>query len=167
MSEMTDGPAAGAIPGGQFLTFRLGEQMCGLRLDKVHEVIPLLEVGEVVHPHSTEGDMLVRDVDLIPLVDLRVHAGGGNPRDEWETCVVTVDIAGIRTGIIVDSVHGVLDVPPDEILLTPELRANPIGGIGGLASPASAPIVLLDLDEVLRVAADESHDPDFDVSAPN
>ena len=121
--------------GGKYLTFALGDELYGLEIIKVREIIGFIEVTSVPRmPHYIRFSMEPKEITD-------------------QTCIIVVEVncedqTG-RYGIVVDRVQEVLDVPEDLIEDAPNLDAECdtefILGIGKIGDTVK---ILLDIDRV-------------------
>jgi purine-binding chemotaxis protein CheW len=135
---------------GKFLTFYLAGEEYGIEILKVHEIIGMMTVTGVPQtPHFVRGVINLRG-KVIPVVDLRLKFGMEGKELTSETCIIVVTIHGVQTGIIVDKVSEVLNIPASDIEEVPSfgdgVRTDYILGIGKLQNRVR---ILLSIDRVL------------------
>jgi purine-binding chemotaxis protein CheW len=139
---------------GKYLTFALAHEEYGLEILKVREIIGYIEVTAVPQtPHYVKGVINLRG-QVIPVVDLRTKFGMDAADVTDETCIIVVEITHdghkSSTGIVVDRVQEVLDIPGDNIEEAPQFDASVntdfILGIGKVGESVK---ILLDIDRVL------------------
>jgi len=139
---------------GKYLTFALANEEYGLEILKVREIIGYIDVTAVPQtPHYVKGVINLRG-QVIPVVDLRGKFGMETADVTEETCIIVVEITqGTRrcsTGIIVDRVQEVLDIPAADIEDAPQFGASvSIDFILGMAKVADSVKILLDIDRIL------------------
>ncbi len=136
--------------GGKFLTFFLAGEEYGLEILKVQEIIGMMDITPVPRaPEHVRGVINLRG-KVIPIMDLRLRFGMEAAERTAETCVIVVEANRIQTGIVVDQVSEVLDVPQDAIEDAPafgaDVRTDYILGIGKSQGRVR---LLLDIDHVL------------------
>ena len=76
----------------KYLTFRLGEEIYGIDISVVIEIIgiqPITSVPEV--PDYVQGIINLRG-KIIPVVDIRTKFGMARAEDTEETCIIVVDV---------------------------------------------------------------------------
>jgi purine-binding chemotaxis protein CheW len=87
---------------------------------------------------------------VIPVVDLRLRFEMESAERTSETCIIVVEANRVLTGIVVDQVSEVLDIPEADIEDTPafgaDVRTDYILGIGKSQGKVK---LLLDIDRVL------------------
>ena len=93
--------------GAQLVTFRLGEEMYGIDIFKIREVIHLQKISTIPNaPKFVKGVIKVRN-QVIPVVDLKKRLGiKGNVMDKER--IVILDLDDQLLGVIVDDISKVL-----------------------------------------------------------
>ena len=140
---------------GKYLTFALGQQEYGLEILKVREIIGYMDITTVPRtPHYVKGVINLRG-QVIPVVDLRAKFSMDSVDITDQTCIIVVEIDQNRqtfsTGIVVDRVQEVQDIPGSDIEEAPQLGSamdtNYILGMGKINDTVK---ILLDIDKVLE-----------------
>ena len=143
--------ASGAREGGKFLTFFLGGEEYGLQILTVQEIIGMMDVTPVPWTSGYICGVINLRGKIIPIVDLRAKFGMEATERTAETCIIVVDANGVRTGVVVDQVSEVRNIPGEEIEDPPnfgtEVRTDYILGIGKSDGRVK---LLLDIERVLR-----------------
>lgn len=139
---------------GKYLTFALANEEYGLEILKVREIIGYIDVTAVPQtPHYVKGVINLRG-QVIPVVDLRAKFGMETTDVTDETCIIVVEIVHadrkFSTGIVVDRVQEVLDIPGDSIEEAPQFDSTVnTSFILGMGKVGDAVKILLDIDKVL------------------
>jgi purine-binding chemotaxis protein CheW len=137
----------------QYLTFRLEDEVFGLAIGKVREVLDFTNVTRVPQtPNYMRGVINLRG-SVVPVMDMRLKFGLPKTEKTVNTCIIIAEIAmdGETTvlGALADSVQEVLDIEPDQIEPPPKigtkLRTEFIKGMGKHNEQF---IILLDIDRV-------------------
>lgn len=139
---------------GKYLTFRLGPEEFGVRVDKVREIMGIQEITAVPQtPDYLKGVINLRG-KVVPVVDLRLKFGLPAAEYTQRTCIVVVQVAGesttIQVGLVVDSVSEVVNLAGGDIENTPdfgEKLSTPF--ILGMAKLKGKVKILLDIDRVV------------------
>lgn len=142
---------------GQYLTFTLQDQMFGIPIEVVREIVQLPEITPVPHtPACVAGVINLRD-KVIPVVDLRKKFSFKSESWSRETCVIVVDGRQGPVAAIVDTVASVLPLSQSQLEAPPSLVQNdgaaPV--ILGLAKSGQKVLVLLNM--ALAVDQDMIH----------
>ena len=163
LKEQADTPAVATAPTqvelpttdkeGKYLTFALGAEEFGLEILKVREIIGYMEITAVPQtPPHVKGVINLRG-QVIPVVDLRLKFGMEEIEITEQSCIIVVEIdAGSRhfqTGIVVDHVSEVLDIPGEAIEDSPEFGSVNTDFILGMGKIGDTVKILLDIDKVL------------------
>ncbi len=134
----------------QLVTFSLGEEVFGVDILTVQEIIRLLNITRVPRsPDFVEGVINLRG-KIIPIVDLRKRFGLKTKVHDSATRIVVINMANITVGFVVDEVSKVLRLPSDMIAAPPGvvsgLDSDYINGVGKFNDLL---LILLDLDKLL------------------
>lgn len=157
MGSATSEPAASisrAVSGGKYLTFALGKEEYGLEILKVREIIGWIDITALPRtPAYVKGVVNLRG-QVIVVVDLRAKFEMEAAAKTDQTCIIVVEIAHsgrkLSTGIIVDHVSEVLEIPGEKIEDPPTFgTAVATDFILGMGKVGEAVKILLDIDKVL------------------
>jgi len=105
---------------GKVMTFNIGEQVYGIEIQYVVEIIGMSHITKVPHvPNYIKGIINVRS-KVVPIVDIRTRFGKPEIPYTSRTCIITLSFNDISVGIIVDSVADVEDIHTSDISATPQ-----------------------------------------------
>lgn len=107
----------------KYLTFTLGEELYGIDIRAVIEIIgimPITKVPEV--PAYVQGIINLRG-KIIPVVDMRLRFGQEYRPYSDRTCVIIISVNDVLIGLIIDGVSEVLTIPENSIVPPPELKS--------------------------------------------
>lgn len=136
-----------------YLTFRLNDELFGLNINLVREVLEYTRITKVpLTAPYIRGVINVRG-SVVPVVDLRRKFGLAGNGQTVDTCIIIVefDMDGQAStmGALVDGVQEVLYIPPDQIEPPPRMggRVNApyIQGIGKLLDQF---VILMDMQAI-------------------
>jgi purine-binding chemotaxis protein CheW len=139
---------------GKYLTFVLGDEIYGIEILKVQEIIGMMNVTHVPKtPEFIRGVVNLRG-KVIPVVDLRLKFGMAVKENTDRTCIIVVQVAHsnghVIMGTIVDEVSEVLGVAAEQIEPAPSFgTAVNTDFILGMGKVAQKVVMLLDVDKVL------------------
>lgn len=148
------GPTAGTP--AQFLTFWLGEEVLGMDIRTVREIIQCGPMASVpLMPDFLRGVINLRG-SVVPVIDLHARFGRPAAAVGKKSCIVIFDAMrhGERTelGLLVDAVSEVIKIATEQIEPPPDfgtsVRRDFIRGIGKVGQRF---IILLDPDRALDV----------------
>ncbi len=105
---------------GKAMTFNIGDQVYGIEIQYVKEIIEVQRITKVPHvPPYIKGIINVRS-KVVPIVDIRIRFGKPEIPYTNRTCIIILELGDVSVGIIVDSVADVEDVHMTEISATPD-----------------------------------------------
>jgi purine-binding chemotaxis protein CheW len=137
----------------QYLTFKLGDEIFGLEVSNVKEILEFASVTRVPKtPRYMIGVINLRG-SVVPVIDMRIKFGLKRTDITVNTCiiVVEVDFEGEDTiiGAMVDSVQEVFELEPEQIEPPPRLGTRlKTEFIKGMGKKDGYFIILLDSDKV-------------------
>ena len=154
MSEIfeNEGELAEDTQKDKFLTFFLGDEVYGIEIKFVTEIIGMQSVTEIPDlPEYVKGIINLRG-KIIPVVDVRLRFKKLYREYNDRTCIVVVDIKGVVVGLIVDTVAEVLTIPTQDIVPPPQFNSGShyqrfIKGIGKVDNGVK---LILDCDRLLN-----------------
>jgi purine-binding chemotaxis protein CheW len=140
---------------GKYLTFSLADELYGLEILRVQEIVGMLPVTRVPRlPEFVAGVVNLRG-RIIPVVDIRLAFGFTDVSITERTCIVVVRVEREGTGstvmgVIVDEVSDVRDLAAESIEETPEFGVEVDSSfIKGVGRVEDCVVLLLDIDRVL------------------
>jgi len=106
----------------KFLTFFLGDEVYGIEIKFVTEIIGMQPVTEIPDlPEFVKGIINLRG-KIIPVLDVRLRFKKLSKEYNDRTCIVVVDIKGIAVGLIVDTVAEVISIASQDIVPPPQFH---------------------------------------------
>jgi purine-binding chemotaxis protein CheW len=159
MTKQTEGAPREAATGvrakpGKYLTFEVGQEVYGLEILKVQEIIGIMRVTRVPGTPSFIRGVINLRGKVIPLVDLRAKFVLPAKEDTERTCIIVVQVRResqlLTMGIIVDEVKEVSVIGAAQLEPVPEFGgAIETGFLLGVGKSGSRFVMLLDVDHVL------------------
>ncbi len=137
----------------QYLTFRLGEEIFGLDVGKVREILDMTTITKIPRtPEFLRGVINLRG-NVVPVVDMRLKFSLPAVENTVDTCIVVTEVAleGETTvlGALVDSVQEVFELEPGQIEPAPRIGTRlKTEFIQGMGKRDGKFIMLLDVDKV-------------------
>ncbi len=149
--------AAGGAEQQQYLTFRLGEEEYGVDILRVQEIKGWAPVTPIPNaPHWLKGVMNLRGT-VVPVLDLRLKFGMSTSEYTRFTVVVVVTLGERVTGLVVDAVSDVLDVPVKDIVAPPEVGGIvDTGFLTGMAKSGDRIISLLAVEPLIGAVTESA-----------
>jgi purine-binding chemotaxis protein CheW len=147
MNKQTEG--AGMADQNQLVTFQLGEELYGINIMDVKEIVRVQSIRAIPNaPVYVEGIFNLRG-DIIPIINLhkRFHLKKvlNSEEDELLSGFVIIDIEGVKLGVIIDRVSRVVTIGKDEIQPPPQMLSG-IGAeyIQGVVRQGDGYLIILD-----------------------
>ena len=139
----------------QLVTFQLGEELYGINIMDVKEIVRVQNVRSIPNaPSYVEGIFHLRS-EIIPIINLhkRFHLKkvAISEEDELLSGFVILDIDGMKLGVIIDKVSRVVTIERDEIQPPPQM----VSGIGaeyiqGVVRQENGYLIILDIRDLFN-----------------
>ena len=141
----------GRGPVREFLTFSLGDDLFGVDLARIKEILSLPPITLVPRAaRSIVGICSVRGL-LVSVMDLRLRLGlETRPRTRRARILLVTTDHGEVVGLLVDEVRHVVRLSEDELELAPALGGDMSEHVLGVGRSHGEFIVLLDLAAVVE-----------------
>ena len=134
----------------QFVSFVLEGEEYGIPILSVQEIIRFEAVTRI--PQSSdfiEGVLNLRG-RVIPVVNLRKKFNFPERPNDNATRIIVVEVRNCVTGMVVDEVSEVLQIPSENIVPPPSVGINvDIQFISGMGKVDEKLIILIDIDRIL------------------
>ena len=142
---------------GRYLTFALGEEVFGIGIRYVTEIIGMQPVNAIPEaPDYIKGIINLRG-RIIPVIDMRLKFRKPAVAYTDRTCIIVIETASFTVGLIVDRVAEVLTMGDGDIVPPPNAWAGAgkryLSGIGKVDGQVK---LLLDCEQLFTV--EESND---------
>jgi len=143
--------------GGKYLTFVLGNEVYGVQVVKVQEIITMQNVSRVPRVKEFVRGVINLRGKILPVIDLRVRFGMDRQNDTDKTCIVVVQVANQKekftVGLIIDEVREVLNIAGENIEPSVYLGGTDhddfILGVGKVYQEVK---ILLDIDHIINTS---------------
>ncbi len=137
----------------QLVTFQLGDELYGIDIMEVKEIVRVQEVRGIPNaPLYVEGLFNLRG-EIIPIINLhkRFHLKRAQLGDDEELLsgFIIIDINGMKLGVIIDKVERVVPVDVNEIQPPPQMLTG-IGSeyIQGVMNQEKGYLIILDIKKL-------------------
>lgn len=135
-----------------FLTFHLNGEDYGIAIQHVIEIIGIQKITRIPDmPVFIEGIINLRG-RVIPVMDVRLKFGMPETEHDDRTCVIVIQVGESITGLIVDRVKEVLEIPEGRIEPPPRTSRDD-GYILGIGKVAEEVKILLDVERLVSEEA--------------
>lgn len=134
----------------KFLTFSLGNEVYGIEIKYVIEIVGMHKITEVPElPVYVKGIINLRG-KIIPVLDVRLRFRK-EPRDYNDrTCIIVVDVMEVSVGLIVDTVAEVLSIAEQDIVAPPQIDHYHQKYIKAIGKVGKEVKLLLDCNKLLN-----------------
>ena len=143
----------------QMVTFRLGDEEFGIPISQIQEIDRHAQITRVPRaPEFVDGVTNLRG-EIIPVIDTRKRFAMPVKAADDRTRIIIVDLAGTKTGLLVDSVSQVLnialkDISPPPAAIESGIDNEFISGIGKV-DQGKRMVVLLNVEKILTLREKE------------
>jgi len=117
--------AAAAEDTHRFVIFRIGGEDYGYPIEAIGEIVRQPESMSRVPgaPDYVAGAVNLRGT-VVPILDQRRRFGAAPADADRDGRILVVDVGGVRTGLLVDRVAAIREIPAGQIGAAPELSAG-------------------------------------------
>ncbi len=136
----------------KYLLFNLGEEIYGIGIADVTEIIETQQITEVPDmPDFVKGVINLRG-RVIAVVDLRMRFGMDERAYDDRTCIIVVNVDDASLGFIVDTVAEVQDISEENIEAPPGFKTDSGRNqyISGLGKVDERVTILIDAKKILQ-----------------
>lgn len=137
----------------QYVTFTLEDEIYGINVMQVQEVLREIEVAPVPGaPHYVTGIINLRG-NVVSVIDARIRFGLPQRESTPYTRIIVIEAQQQIIGILVDSVAEVVDIEMSEIETAPNVGNDETARyIDGVLSRDEKLLILVDLNKLLTEA---------------
>ena len=148
MSEQARRQQQGAIT--QWVTFHLDDEIYGINVLQVQEVLPMTEIAPVPGaPHFVLGIINLRG-NVVTVIDTRMRFGLPSREPEPSSRIMVIEAGDQVAGMLVDSVAEVIEVRESEVDTAPSVGNDESARyIYGVVSRDNQLLILIDVNKVL------------------
>ena len=135
----------------KFLTFKIGDELYGLEIHYVIEIIGMQKITEIPEqPNYIKGVINLRG-NIIPTMDIRARFNKEEREYDERTCTIVIKVGENWIGLIVDRVSEVITIDGNNISDPPNLNRDERNlYISGIARISENVIILLDCMKLVR-----------------
>lgn len=152
----------GANKGGQFLTFRLMDEIFGVPIELVREVLDYVPVARVPGAASFLKGVINLRGAVVPVADIRVRFGMESTVNTENTCIIVVEVEAsgeneaLSVGVLADQVLEVAEVASSDMQMHPNMGTGiPPRYLRGLGKLGEKFFMVLNVGKVIRDEVDE------------
>jgi len=138
----------------QFVTFRLGDGEYGVPISKIQEIDRSSKMTRVPRTADYMDGITNLRGEVVPVINARKRFHLPQKEADERTRVIIMELGGVKTGLLVDSVREVLNLAAKDIAQPPASLSTTIdrqyiSGIGKVDGDKRM-IVLLDVEKILQ-----------------
>ncbi len=137
----------------QFMTFQCCNEIYGISLASVREIIGLQQYTSVPETDDYIMGLVNLRGKIIPVIDVRIRFGQEPLEYNDRTSVIVVQVKDIVIGLIVDGIEGVADIAKKDILPPPSVSSLKMQSrkyVFGIGRVDGAVKLLLDPDKLIH-----------------
>jgi len=139
-------------PMTQWATYRLGEEVYGLDVMQVQEVLRMTEIAPVPGAPSFVLGIINLRGNVVTVIDNRARFGLPPKEPDDATRIIIVEEGDMVVGILVDGVAEVVDLAPSDIETAPNVGNDESARyIMGVANRPDGLLILVDIAKLLEV----------------
>lgn len=137
----------------QFMTFRCCNEVYGISLDNVSEIIGLQQFTSIPETEDYIMGLINLRGKIIPVIDVRIRFGQEPLEYNDRTSVIVIQVKETILGLIVDGIEGVADIATKNILPPPSVSSLKVQSrkyVFGIGRVGSQVKLLLDPDKLIH-----------------
>ena len=145
----------------QYITFKFSDEIYGLSIKYVNEIIGLSQITKVPETQDYLIGLINLRGKIIPVIDVRIRFGKEPLEYNDRTCVIVIDVKSTVIGLIVDAIDEVAAFAENEITPPPSVSdlamqaKKYVFGIGRVNGEVK---LLLDPDKLINDPEPEKDD---------
>ncbi len=134
----------------KYFTFNIEKEEYGIEIEYVNEVIVMQKITKMPNmPEFFKGVINLRD-KVIPVMDVRMLFKMATRDYDERTCILIVNANDTVSGLIVDEVSDVVNIPEDNIDPPPKVSDKPGSRfVKGMAKVGNEVKILLDIHNLI------------------
>jgi purine-binding chemotaxis protein CheW len=151
-----------------YLTFAVGAEEYAIPVAHVTEIVRLQKIFSVPDVARHVRGVINLRGKVIPLLDVRARFGLPETVYNDRTVIVVIEVAGAPTGLVVDAVYDITELPPDSIEASPALtRATTAPMVTGMCKRGDRVSFVIAVERLIAhdaVVAPASNDQNLQTS---
>ena len=153
---------------GKYVTFKSGEEYCGLKIQYVNEIIVFQEITKIPESEDYIKGLINLRGKIIPVIDVRLRFKQEPFEYTDRTCIIVVNVKNIVVGLIVEQIAEVVEIQEENIIPSPSVgkadksQNKYVYAIGKVGDQVK---LLLDPDRLLNDEEITALDPNADAES--
>jgi purine-binding chemotaxis protein CheW len=140
----------------QYLTFKLGEEIFGVDVAQVREILDYVKITKVPQTPDFMCGVINLRGSVVPVVDMRLKFGMEKTEKTVNTCIIVMEVSlddeKTILGALVDSVQEVFELESSQIEPAPKIGTRlKTEFIKGMGKRDDKFIIILDIDKVFTI----------------
>lgn len=147
----------------QYMTFRSCDEVYGISLENVSEIIGLQQYTSVPETEDYIMGLINLRGKVIPVIDVRIRFGRETIEYTDRTSVIVIQVKDTVIGLIVDGVEGVVDIADSAVLSPPsvsDLKSQAQKYVFAIGKVDSEVKLLLDPEKLIFDTVEEEVKPE-------
>lgn len=133
-----------------YLTFHIHGEDYGISIIYVTEIIGMQQITTLPGFSTYMRGVINIRGRVIPVMDVRLRLGLDERAYDDRTCVIVVEVNGYTTGLVVDRVNEVSEIPASQIAPAPQ-HIDAHSYISGMGKIGNAVKILLDIEALIEL----------------
>ncbi len=153
------------IPKEQYMTFACGEEIFGISIKYVNEIIGLQQITHIPDTENFIIGLINLRGKIIPVIDVRIRFEMEPLEYNDRTSVIVIDVKSTVIGLIVDRIEGVVEFAENEITPPPsvsDLESQARKYVFGIGKSSDEVKLLLDPDKLINGTEEEEKETETD-----
>jgi len=135
----------------KYLTFRVAKEDYAIEIKYVREIIRIQKITDVPDTSIFVKGVINLRGKVIPVIDIRLRFSINERSYDDRTCIIVVNMNDILTGLIVDRVSEVIDIPELQVDPPPQMgNSGKNNFIQGMGKVGEAVKIILDINKLLQ-----------------
>ncbi len=134
----------------KYLTFKIADEDYAIDISHVRDIIRIQKITDVPDTEAYLKGVINLRGKVIPVIDVRVRFKLSEMEYDDRTCIIVVNMNDILTGLIVDRVNEVIDIPESKVDDPPSTgRKKESQYISGMGKVGESVKMILDINKLL------------------
>jgi purine-binding chemotaxis protein CheW len=140
----------------QYVTFQIGEELYGIGVSRVQEIIRYKTPTKVFNANPIVAGMINFRGDVIPIIDMHTKFSLPPFQHDQYTVIIVVEFNGKTMGLIVDRVQEIITAEKEQIkFVDEEFNADmKTEYLNGIVTIEQSVVMLLDPCQLMKYAED-------------
>lgn len=134
----------------QYVTFVIGDEIYGVSVLKVQEIIGMIQITHVPNTLRYMKGVINLRGSVVPVIDMRIKFNMREREYDNFTVIIIVEVKERLIGMIIDTVSDVLSIPVSSVQDVPHFSAKIESDfISGIGQTMDELIIVLDVERII------------------